>query len=75
MRARSGLVFLAAFTLLALAPIGVAMGAGGGMSTPSPGAGGGGGGPRVDPQVAYREGVQALQAHDYRTAVSRLRSL
>ncbi len=47
------------------------MGGGGGGSMPS----GGAEGPQIDPQEAYRLGVAALQAQDYRAAVRHLRDL
>jgi tetratricopeptide (TPR) repeat protein len=52
-----------------------------GPAIAAPSGGGGGGmssapaGRQIDPQRAYQEGVAALQARDYRTAVARLRDV
>jgi tetratricopeptide (TPR) repeat protein len=45
------------------------MGGGGGASSSAPS------GRQIDPQRAYQEGIAALQARDYRTAVARLRDV
>jgi tetratricopeptide (TPR) repeat protein len=58
--------------LLALAPEASAMGggggAGGGASMPSSR-------PQIDPQETYREGAAALEARDYRTAITKFRQV
>ena len=61
---RLSLVLLAAIAAFALAPANAA-GSGGGAGLPSSS------GPRVDPAKAFQEGVEALQAKDYRTAEKR----
>jgi tetratricopeptide (TPR) repeat protein len=54
---------------LGSAPQALAMGGmGGGM-----GGGSSSSGPQIDPQKAYQDGVAAINAHDYKTAISRLK--
>ncbi|MGE0829299.1 MAG: tetratricopeptide repeat protein [Hyphomonadaceae bacterium] len=67
------------FSLMAFSVAALTLAFGGGLAFAA-GAGGGGGGdfsaPRQnDPQRAYREGIEALQAGNYPTAVARLRTV
>jgi tetratricopeptide (TPR) repeat protein len=58
----------------AAAPMAAADGGGGGMSSmPSSPSGGGGNGSANDAAAAYRDGIAALQAHNYHEAVRLLR--
>src|SRR5262245_40704938 len=68
MRTAPAILLVALLAVASLnAPPALAMGGmsggGGGMGTSSP---------KIDPQKAYQDGVAALNAHDYKTAINRL---